>query len=322
MEQISKLKDAIEGAKNIFIASHMNPDGDNLGSIMGLYNSLLLKKLNVTVICDDVVGMEYRFLPKIDQVKSYEEVKDLDVDLFISLDSADENRLGSVKTLYEKAKTTVNIDHHGTNAGYGDINILDATSPATGEVLYQVLKNMDYPIDSDVATCLYTAISTDTGSFKYDSVKSSTHRTIADLIDKGIDLKNININLYQRKSIIKTKLLIGAMNTLEFHCNNSIGIVEVSKELFNSVDAVNGDSDGIVEFVRDIDTIEVSVLLKEKEDCVRLSLRSKSTVDCSKIAGAFNGGGHIRAAGATLYMDLKSAKEAVLEELKKELCKE
>lgn len=319
--EISKLKSLIDNSNKIYIASHINPDGDNLGSINAMYLALKkYKKENIYLIEDDEIPDAHKFLPANKyMVKS----KDLEnnADLFISLDCADIDRLASAKFLFEGAKNTVSIDHHSTNTRFADLNIVDEASPATGETLYEVLKELNLEIDKDIATSLYSAISSDTGSFKYDSTRKETFLIAAELMDYNINLNEIAVNLYQKRSLGKTKLLLKVMDSLELYEDNKLGIVVLTDEDIKSCNARKSDADGIVEFVRDISTVELAIMLKEKSDCIRFSSRSKSYVDVTKIASKFGGGGHIRAAGATIYSDIKTAKEEVLkyaiEELRK-----
>lgn len=316
----NKLKSLIDNANSIYIASHINPDGDNLGSITGMYLALKKYGKNVFLIEDDEIPDAQKFLPAIkDMVRS--ETLSKDVDLFITLDCADINRLGAAKELFNSAKNTVNIDHHSTNTRFADLNIVDENSPATGETLYQILKDIDLELDQDSATCIYTAISSDTGSFKYDSVRKSTFLIAAELLDYGVNINDVAVNLYQNRSLAKTNLLLKVMDTLELYNDNKIGVVVLTDEDIKSCNARKSDADGIVEFVRDISTVELAILLKDKKENVRLSTRSKSYIDVTNIASKFGGGGHIRAAGATINLNIDEAKKEVLkyalEEFKK-----
>lgn len=309
--EINKVKSLIEDANKIYIASHVSPDGDNLGSITAMYLQLKKNGKDVFLIEDDEIPDAQKFLPAIrEMVRSSELEKN--PDLFITLDCADINRLGSAKELFESAKNTINIDHHSTNTRFADVNIVDEKSPATGETLYEVLKALNYELNKDIATCLYTAISSDTGSFKYDSVRKSTFLIAAELLDYGVNINEVAVNLYQNRSIEKTNLLLKVMDTLELHLDNKIGLVILTDEDIKNCGAKKSDADGIVEFVRDISTVELAILLKEKKDSVRLSTRSKSYIDVTNIAAKFGGGGHIRASGATINLDIEDAKKEVL----------
>lgn len=304
----------IKNSKNIIIASHVYPDGDNIGSSLAL--GIALKNIidNVEILKVDDIPNDYLFLPGLDLFVEPDLNKD--VDLFISLDSSDLDRLGVGKEFATKSNKIINIDHHITNENFGDINIVNPSASATGELIYHLLKNYNLEIDKDIATCLYVAISTDTGSFMYDNTTSETHLIAAHLIEKGIDKNSIIVNLYQNRSIERTNLFIKSLNTLEFHCNNNVGFVFVTQEMLKECNASMEDAEGIVSYIRDIKGIEVACILKEyKKNEIKLSLRSKSIVDVSKICMEFNGGGHKRAAGCTIYDNIVASKEKILDKI-------
>ncbi|SHG94756.1 phosphoesterase RecJ domain-containing protein [Anaerosphaera aminiphila DSM 21120] len=310
--EIGNLKKIIEDSNKIYIASHVSPDGDNIGSLLAMFK--ILKNLNkeVYMIMNEDAPDDESFLPNLKYAVKSDDL-DSDSDLFITLDCADLNRLGIAKNLFLNSKYTVNIDHHYTNTNYAQLNIVDSKASATGELLYTIFSELNLKLDTEIATCLYTAISSDTGSFKYDSTTSYTFEVASELLKYNIDKREININLYQNKSLEKTKLFLEALNSFELYGNDKIGLVTISDDLIKSIGAKNSDADGIVEFIRDISGIEIAILLKEKSDCIRLSLRTKSYANAINIASKFNGGGHIRAAGATIELPLKDTKKKVVE---------
>ncbi|EFI42274.1 MULTISPECIES: bifunctional oligoribonuclease/PAP phosphatase NrnA [Peptoniphilus] len=310
--ETAKFKELINSSSKIYLASHINPDGDNIGSILGMYG--ILKKLGkeVYLIEDDIVPDTFKFLPFLSEIVRSDTLKN-DADLFITLDSADVDRIGAnAKVLFYGSKNTVNIDHHSTNTMYADVNIVDALAPATGEILFELAKNLNVKIDKNIALCIYTAISSDTGSFKYDNVRPSTFKIASELIKIGIDINKVAVNLYQNRSIEKTRLLISAMNNLELYSNGKIGIVYVDDIMIKNCNAQSSDTEGIVEFIRDISGVEIAILFKIKKDSIRISIRTKSYVDATKIVRSFDGGGHIRAAGATLKLPYFDRKEEII----------
>lgn len=309
----------IKDNDNIFIASHINPDGDNIGSILAL--GLALKKVNknVIVLKSDIIPSDYEFLPGVNMIQDY--TQDLGpIDVFISLDSSDEDRLGDNKLLLDNAKHIINIDHHISSTMFGDINIVDSKAAATGELVYDFIKKMEIDLDIYIATNLYTAISTDTGKFSYESVTSNTHRIVAELIDTGIDFNNININLYENMSMERTNLFINAISTLNTYENNSIATVKVTQEMLRESGAKMEDTEGIVGFIRKISSVEVACLLKElEEEDIKISLRSKKNVDVASICEYFNGGGHVRAAGCSIYSNIYEAEKIIVNKIKENI---
>lgn len=298
-------------SENIVIASHVNPDGDNLGSILATFEMLNNLGKKPRVIVNDFIPMDFRFLPNVDKTVKAAEI-DFVPDLFIALDSGDKNRLGLSVELFNKSKKTVNIDHHKSNTKFADLNIVDEKATATGELLYRIFREIDLPINKNSATCLYTAISSDTGSFKYDSLTDYTFKVAGELLKYEIDTNTIAVNLYQSRSVEKTNLLIESLKDITYLFDNKVAIVKVTLENVSKVKAHPSDTEGIVEFIRDIEPVEVAILLKERKESVKLSLRTKSYINAINIAKHFDGGGHIRAAGATIHLDIKEAEKEVI----------
>lgn len=306
----------ISNLDEIYIASHVNPDGDNIGSMlaMGLGLKQLGKKVNI--IKTDDIPSDYLFLPSIDMIQPYDLEKDNSIDLLITLDCADADRLGEYKSLVDTAKTVINIDHHISNTNFGDINIVDGKASATGEMVYELLKEMDVEINKDISTCLYTAISTDSGSFMFDSVSPKTHEIIANLLKSGIIHSEINIKLYQSRSIEKSKLFLNIYSTLKTFKDNKIATMKVTQDMLKDANAKMEDVEGVISFAREIETVEVACLLKEiDENDIKLSLRSKRHVDVSKICSSFNGGGHVRAAGCSMSQNIDDAEKLIVEQI-------
>lgn len=302
-------------SQNICIASHVQPDGDNIGSVLSL--GMALKKLNknVYLLKTDEIPSDYKFLPNVNLIKDHDNIDEIDI--FIALDSSDEERLGKNKDLLTKAKLIINIDHHISNTNFGHINIIDKDASSTGELVYDFIKSMNISIDKDIATCIYTAISSDTGSFMYDNTSAKTHEIAADLIKVGIDKEKININLYQNKSLERTRLFIKAMDNLELYFENKVALAQITQEMLEDCNAKMEDSEGIISFLRGISPVEVAILLKEfKDDEIKVSMRSKRYIDVSKICSVFGGGGHIRAAGCTINESIDKAKTLILNEIK------
>lgn len=305
----------IKNSNNILIASHIHPDGDSIGSILALGMALKKFKGKVNILKVDDIPSDYKFLPNIELIKEYDEEE---IDIFIALDCGDMERLGLGKDLALKAKKIINIDHHITNNNFGDLNIVSHSAAATGELIYDIIKKMDVKIDINIAECLYTAISTDTGSFMYSNTTYKTHLIIAELLKFGININDININLYQSKSMEKTKLFLDSLNTLELFLNDKVAFVTVTQDMLNSNNAKMEDTEGIISFIRDIDTVDVACFLKQiNKSEVKISIRSKKQIDVSKICNKFNGGGHMKAAGCTIYDNVEEAKILILKEIEK-----
>ena len=302
----------IKEAKNIVLASHINPDGDALGSSLSLYPILKRMGKNVKVFnVTKPLPMYLDFLPNFDKVT---DKLPNDIDLLISFDCGSFDRLG----IEERPKFLINIDHHISNTNYGDINIIDPKAASTSQVVYNMLKANNVEIDKDCAICIYTALVTDTGSFQYESVNENVFEMAADLVRCGVKPDFVAKMLFQRDRLSRLRLLAKAYDTIELSCDGKVAFVEVTKEMLEITGAIKDDTDTIVNSVRAIASVEVACMLREDEDGIKISLRSKNYADVSKIATKYGGGGHIRAAGATIKneFDFKKVKEM----LKKDLC--
>lgn len=313
-DELKKFKRKLNEVEHICLVSHIHPDGDSVGSLLSL--GLVLESINkkVTMLKTDDIPDKFKFLPGIDKLKSYEENKEFD--LLIVLDCSDLDRLGTFKYITDKAKYIVNIDHHVSNTNYGDINIVNHKASATGELVFHILNYLNLYIDKEVATCLYVAIATDTGSFRYDNTHAETHFIVSKLFEKQIDLKKITFEVFQNKTLASTKLFIEALNTLDLYYDNKLAIVHVTQQMLKKNNAEFNDIDGIVEYIRDIETVEVACILKELDKSeIKVGLRSKRYVNVAEIAQKFQGGGHIRASGCTIYDNINKTKEVLIKEI-------
>ena len=311
-ELFKKAWEKIEESKNIVLAAHINPDGDALGSSLSLYP--ILKKMGKNVKVFNVtkpLPMYLDFLPNFDKVtdklpKNY--------DLLISFDCGSFDRLG----IEEKPPFLINIDHHISNTKYGDINIIDPKAASSSQVVYNMLKANNIEIPSESAVCIYTALVTDTGSFQYESVNDKVFEMAAELVKCGVKPDFVAKMLFQRDRLSRLRLLAKAYDTIELCCEGKVAFVEVTKEMMEITGAIKDDTDTIVNSVRAIASVEVACMLREDDDGIKISLRSKNYADVSKIAVKYGGGGHIRAAGATVKdeFDFEKVKEMLKQDLK------
>ncbi|HZH93592.1 MAG TPA: bifunctional oligoribonuclease/PAP phosphatase NrnA [Tissierellaceae bacterium] len=316
---LEAFKELIRTSERIAVVSHMNPDGDNLGSLLAAGLSLEKMGKGVLFVKADIIPEDYRFLPGVERLSPVDETIDM-LDLLLVLDSSDPDRLGENRFLIDKSQKVVNIDHHVSNSEFGDINIVKPEMSSTGEILFELLLQMDMPIDSEIASLIYVAMSTDTGRFTYQGVTGKTHETVARLYGYGIDAYAINNSLYQRRSLERTKLFIRAVSNIRLYKDNRIGIVRVTKSMLDETGSSMEDTEGIVEFIRDTDSVEAACILKEIDDgVVKISLRTKNIVDANKVCSVFHGGGHSRASGATVEDTIDNVESRLLDEINKYL---
>jgi len=314
---LKELTDIIKKADFITILTHSSLDGDALGSSLGLALALDYIGKKVTVFLDEPIPRSLEFLPGQNLISSN---FDKTADLAISLDNSDLKRLGSRADIYVGAKKKINIDHHTTNNMEADSLWLDQNASATGEMVYKLIKAMDIPISKDIATCLYTAIITDTGGFRFSNTTPDSHIISAELIKCGIPFARIAKKVFDIVSHSKMSLLKKTIQNLTLYFD---GKVAVSWLLYDDIYPLNAQSDdyeGLVNVGINLEGVEVSLFIREEEPGrFKGSLRANDYVDVAKIAGRFSGGGHKRAAGFTYEGNPDEIIRLVLDEINKEL---
>ena len=307
----------LQSHDDILLIAHVSPDGDTLGSSFALFGALRAANKRVQVVCEDAVPALYAFLPFSENLVPPERARAAGA--VVCVDCADLARTGRCETLFRAAKATLNIDHHGTNEGYADVNYVKA-SAATGELIYRLLTELRLPVGRDVAACLYAAISTDTGNFSYSNTTPDTFRITAELLDAGIDLPDLSRRLFRTTPFKKLRLQALVTEKTKLYEGGRIGVAFVTLDEIASCGAKAEDTEGIIDLIRDIDTVEIAVFLRESEDgAVRASLRGKTCGNVSKIATRYQGGGHRLAAGCALQMPVADAAETMLAAARQQL---
>ena len=310
------LDSLIKQSKKILLLSHMNPDGDTLGSMCALY-SMIYKRFKIKADMNVVSNIPYnnKFLPNVDLAERYYD-KSLVYDLVITLDVAAIDRVMDSKILFDKAKCTVNIDHHKTNPKFGNYQIIEADASSCGEVLFNYFKAHNWVLTEDAAICLYTAIMTDTGNFRFENTSSNTFRAAADLVDTGANPNYIYKKCYETKTKNYVMFQNYCVNKAVFIEDNKIAYTTVYKKDLEKFSAGDDYTDGIAETLRAIDTTEVSFVAKEVESkLTKISMRSKKA-DVATICTKFGGGGHTFAAGCTIKANIKDSITQLLKEIR------
>ena len=312
---LDNIKEEIEKAKKIVILTHENPDGDAIGSSLAMYEALKSIGKDVDVIIPEY-SKTFAFLPNADEIKEYSNET---YDLAIAVDCAEIKRLNGWSNYFEDAKTTISIDHHGSNKMFADYNYVDPVAPACAQILVVILQFLEIEITKKIGTCLLTGIITDTGGFKYSGVNTETFEFAAWLLRIGVNVSDIYKRVLQVKTKPNFELSRLVINRLEFLENGKITFTYITKEDERNVNANTGDHEGLVEIGRDIEGVEVSVFLRETDNGFKASLRSNNKVNVSDVCIMFNGGGHPRAAGCYVSGTLEEAKEKIISHLKKYL---
>lgn len=313
LNDVQELFGIIEKSKNICIVGHKAPDGDCIGSVMALYAFLKPMNKNLTVCIDGSIPYNYKTF--VDESILLDEYDGKRFDVVIILDCSDPQRLGKFNDVLKNATKTVCIDHHKTNLKFADINIIDDNISATGELLYDIIRSNGNDINKQIAEYLYVAILTDTGKFSYSNTSSDTHRKVASLIEKGVDVSYIDNTIYNSKPSNVVKAFIDCVSSIELFLNNKVGIARITKKVLEDNEVEMGDIDGVVEFIREINEVDVACVLKEYDNNnTKVSLRSKGEVDVSAISLKFGGGGHAKAAGFEIDDTVENTKKILIDE--------
>jgi len=310
--------DAIGGAlrqhHRFAVLSHVRPDGDALGSTLAL--ALALKELGKDVRAWNEEGMleKYSFLAGAELLTLPPNAPE-EFDVAIALDTATQNRLGKAAEAVRKANLWINIDHHPSNPGYGDLVYIDPIAPATGQILFELITTAKLPMTPAVAENLYAAISTDTGSFQYPNTTARTFEIAADLIRAGVNVGRLSQLLYENYPKRRVELLRLLLSTMQFGCNDKLAWFSLSQEMAKSVGALPEDNEGLIDHLRAIRGVIVAIFFEELADGkVRVSMRSKNeAVDVCAICQSFGGGGHTLAAGARVRGTLTEVTQKIVE---------
>lgn len=315
---LDNILEEIKKAESIVILAHETPDGDAIASSLAM--KLALKQLgkNADVIIKEVPKI-FDFLPDRNEIKEKSEIEHYD--LAISLDCSDFKRLVG-NEYFEKAKKTIVIDHHGSNTMYGDFNFVNPVSPACCQILVGMLQYFNINIDKDLGICLLTGIITDTGGFKYSGVTTETFEFTAELLEKGVNVSSIYKRVLDTRTKANFELMKRVTDRMEFLEDGKVAFTYITNKDLEEVEAKIGDHEGLVEIGRDVEGVEVSIFIREKENeenAYKVSMRSNDYVNVSDVCLMFSGGGHEKAAGALVQGDVEQVKQKIIKELKKVL---
>lgn len=316
-----ELKKQIENAESIVVFSHVNPDGDTLGSNLAI--SLMIEKYFGKKVDSVFVGNlpdTYSYLPDYERFVDVGKIEKNKVyDLAIAVDVAAKDRMVVAVPIYDNAKFKANIDHHKTNIGYGDLNIIDGDAACVGSILFKIFTAWNYEITTDVARCLYTSLLTDTGNFRYENTTPETFMLAAELVKRGVSPTTEFRACYERKPQELIQFQAHILSNAEFLNNGKIAFAKITLEDMKKFNAAEDYTEGIVEVLRSSKNVEISGILKETKDgFTKVSLRSKN-VSVIPIVMDFSGGGHSFAAGCTIKKPLSIAYNKLLERVQSEL---
>jgi bifunctional oligoribonuclease and PAP phosphatase NrnA len=314
MDQIiSRLKNS----QDVLLATHVNPDGDAIGSLLAMGLALEALKIKTKLFCQSPIPALYRFLPWSHRVcripgdvQQYETA--------VVLDCGELERVGDSVEWLQQIPVVINIDHHRTNTHFGTINHIDINACATCEIIYQLLLKIGVIINQPIARCLYTGIVTDTGSFRFSNTNRMAFEICEALVKVGVDPHDVAKHVYGQYSLSRLKLLNLALESLEISKNGKVSLMTLTDKMMKDTGTQNEDIDGMINYARRIKNVKVAVLIQEYQNSLpitgergryHVSLRSDGSVDVASIALSFGGGGHVNAAGFCTESHLSQLKD-------------
>ena len=295
---------------NILLITHSNPDGDAVGSIFALYG--ILKKLGKNVRC------EIKDIPAVMQTLVYEDAfADFKEEAVVSVDLADTQLLHADLKAEYADKVDLSIDHHATNVEYAKNTLLKAESAAACEVIFNMVNEAGFEIDTEIARCLYVGLATDTGCFRYSNATAATFRAAASLIEKGVDSAKINTDIFETKSRSYVMFETMAMNSLKTYLDGKCAVLLITKDMYKKAGISESESQGINALPRQIEGVLAGVTVKERTNgTYKVSIRSREPLDASEICALMGGGGHRLAAGCELSGTAQSVINTVVKFVK------
>ena len=320
-DSFESITQAILAAQTIGVVSHQRPDGDALGSCIGIGEVLSQLGKTVHMVNADPVPESLQFLAGTERIQVAAELSEpFSVDLLIILDAAGADRVGNAAwAAFANSGLVINIDHHVSNQRFGDLNYVDVISPATGQIVFELIKSNQWTLSPAARDALFAAISTDTGSFRYPNTTGATYRIAADMIDLGADVGWLSQQLYESYPQRRIELLRGLLQNLDIREDGKIAAMKLTRSEAEAVGMRDGDTEGLIDVIRSVDSVVVAVFFEElKDGKIRVSSRSKSTqIDVGQICAVFGGGGHKLAAGARISGPIEEAAERFLNEVAK-----
>lgn len=318
---IDRILEVLRESRTVCVVGHVRPDGDCVGSQLGLALALRAEGKEVTVWNADSVPQKLAFLDRHKLIQRPAAGKEFDC--VVATDAASLERLGPVADCIQQRKVFINIDHHASNTRFADINWVSAREPSTGELIYRFLREVGWSVTPEIADCLFAAVSTDTGSFQYSTTRPATLHVAAELVQRGADLGRVCQEVYQSFPLPRVKLLRHVFQSFKLTHQNQIAYFWLRRRDYERTGAETADSEGLIDHIRAIEPVIIACVFEELEpNLIRVSLRSKTdAVNVSQIASHFGGGGHAAAAGARIQATPLSAQRRIIAALKSALKK-
>jgi phosphoesterase RecJ-like protein len=317
---MNQIINQIKNSQHILVASHCEPDGDAISSLLAM--GLAIGKLNkkATIYNTSPIPAVYRFLPSVERiVRHIKKANTYDVALI--LDCGDLPRIGDTSLIVSQIPVVINIDHHITNTRFGDIQLVDPAACSTTEIVYRLIKALKVPMDKAIATSIYTGILTDTGSFRFSNTNQAAFAISEEMAELGVEPYYVSQHVFGKYSLGRIKLLNLALDSIEISDNGKLSIMTVTQAMLSETGTHPEDVDGMINYARRIEDVRVAALIQEQKNGrsgsdrrsrFHVSLRSDGTVDVAAIAGSFGGGGHASAAGFQVETTLTQLKSDII----------
>jgi len=317
---MNQIIDHLLKSKHVLLATHINPDGDALGSLIAMGLTVAALNKDVTLYNENPLPAVYRFLPSINRIVHHTDAMD-DYDTAVILDCGNLERIGRLHSEMARVPVIINIDHHVTNTGFGDLKFIDTSASATAEIIYRLIHKMRVPISRDMATSIYTGILTDTGSFRFSNTSRAAFDICAEMMGLGVDPHDVAQHVYGTYSLGRIKLLNLAIDSIEISKNGKLSLMTLSQNMLDETGTQPEDIDGFIHYAKRIEDVKVAILMRERSisksglpgSRYHVSLRSDGTTDVSAIAASFGGGGHFSAAGFNIDSKLADLKKQIFE---------
>ncbi|MBO6264113.1 MAG: bifunctional oligoribonuclease/PAP phosphatase NrnA [Clostridia bacterium] len=305
---LKEIAEKFKSVKSALIFSHSRPDGDTLGSAFALKSALNKIGKRADIVCESPIPQKFSFFPISSEVKRTINAEDLNYDAHISVDCSVPNMMGENYSLYTKNKNTFNIDHHISNSEYAKYNYVEDRASCC-EIMYSFISALGIEIDKEIANCILLGLSTDTGHFMHNNVTSETFDIASKLVAMGGDIHEIGYRMFKSQPKNRALLFVKVMSGMRFFLDGKLAIIHTFKDDLNEFNATSDLTEGFIDFPLSVDGVEVAIsILENKENCYKISFRSKGKVNVNEIASTFGGGGHVLASGAMLngfYEDVK-----------------
>lgn len=311
----------LKSGRNVLITSHIDPDGDAIGSLVAMGVALQTYGIDTTLYNESPIPAVYRFLPGVEHISKTLE-GETPFDTAIVLDCSNLDRVGSRADQVSAVPVVINIDHHVTNNGFGDLQIIDSSACATAEIVYRLVKAMDVEINKTMAISIYTGIVTDTGSFRFSNTNHAAFTICDEMVQKGVQPYNVAQHVYGTYSLGRIKLLNLALESIEISKNGTVSMMMLTQQMLNDTGTHTEDADGLINYARRIEDVKLAALIQEQKNGnhgqagakqYHVSLRSNGSVDVAAIASGFGGGGHPSAAGFDIKMTLSDLKHKIIQ---------